>query len=92
MKRIVVKSGASFSLQMHHHCDQHWIVVKGMAKVTNGDNIFLLEENQSTYISIGERHRLENPVKTDSEMIEVQSGDHLGDDDIVHFEDTYGRS
>jgi mannose-1-phosphate guanylyltransferase/mannose-6-phosphate isomerase len=92
VKRIAVKPGASLSLQMHHHRAEHWIVVKGTAKVTNGDQIFLLEENQSTYIPIGVKHRLENPGKADLEMIEVQSGGYLGEDDIVRFEDTYGRS
>jgi len=92
VKRIAVKPGASLSLQMHHHRAEHWIVVKGAAKVTNGEDIFLLEENQSTYIPIGAKHRLENPGKTDLEMIEVQSGSYLGEDDIVRFEDTYGRS
>jgi mannose-1-phosphate guanylyltransferase/mannose-6-phosphate isomerase len=92
VKRIAVKPGASLSLQMHHHRAEHWIVVKGTAKVTNGDQVFLLEENQSTYIPIGAKHRLENPGKNDLEMIEVQSGGYLGEDDIVRFEDTYGRS
>jgi mannose-1-phosphate guanylyltransferase/mannose-6-phosphate isomerase len=76
---------------MHQHRAEHWIVVKGTAKVTNGDQVFFLEENQSTYIPIGAKHRLENPGKTDLEMIEVQSGGYLGEDDIVRFEDTYGR-
>jgi mannose-1-phosphate guanylyltransferase/mannose-6-phosphate isomerase len=92
VKRITVKPGASLSLQMHQHRAEHWIVVKGTAKVTNGERVFLLEENQSTYIPIGVKHRLENPGKTDLEMIEVQSGGYLGEDDIVRFEDTYGRS
>jgi mannose-1-phosphate guanylyltransferase/mannose-6-phosphate isomerase len=92
VKRIAVKPGASLSLQMHHHRAEHWIVVKGTAKVTNGDQVFLLEENQSTYIPVGTKHRLENPGKTDLEMIEVQSGGYLGEDDIVRFEDTYGRN
>lgn len=92
VKRIAVKPGASLSLQMHHHRAEHWIVVSGTAKVTNGEEVFLLEENQSTYIPIGTKHRLENPGKTDLEMIEVQSGSYLGEDDIVRFEDTYGRS
>ncbi len=92
VKRITVKPQASLSLQMHHHRAEHWIVVKGTAKVTNGDSIFLLEENQSTYIPIGAKHRLENPGETDLEMIEVQSGSYLGEDDIVRFEDSYGRS
>jgi mannose-1-phosphate guanylyltransferase/mannose-6-phosphate isomerase len=91
VKRINVKPGASLSLQMHNHRAEHWIVVKGTAKVTNGDQVFLLEENQSTYIPIGTKHRLENPGKTNLEMIEVQSGSYLGEDDIVRFEDTYGR-
>jgi len=91
VKRIAVKPGASLSLQMHHHRAEHWIVVKGTAKVTNGENIFMLEENQSTYIPIGAKHRLENPGKTDLEMIEVQSGAYLGEDDIIRFEDVYGR-
>lgn len=92
VKHIAVKSGASLSLQMHHRRAEHWIVVKGTAKVTNGENVFLLEENQSTYIPVGVKHRLENPGKTDLEMIEVQSGSYLGEDDIVRFDDTYGRS
>ncbi len=92
VKRIAVKPGASLSLQMHHHRAEHWIVVKGTAKVTNGEEVFLLIENQSTYIPIGVKHRLENPGDSDLEMIEVQSGGYLGEDDIVRFEDTYGRS
>ncbi len=92
VKRIVVKPGASLSMQMHNHRAEHWIVVKGLARVTNGENIFLLEENQSTYIPIGVKHRLENPGKTFVEIIEVQSGSYLGEDDIVRFEDTYGRT
>lgn len=92
VKRIVVKPGASLSLQIHRHRAEHWIVVKGTAKVTNGDKTFLLEENESTYIPIGTKHRLENPKKTDLEMIEIQSGDYLGEDDIERFEDSYGRS
>jgi mannose-1-phosphate guanylyltransferase/mannose-6-phosphate isomerase len=92
VKRIAVKPGASLSLQMHHHRAEHWIVVKGTAKVTNDADVFLLEENQSTYIPIGAKHRLENPGKTDLEMIEVQSGGYLGEDDIVRFEDVYGRT
>ncbi len=91
VKRIAVKPGASLSLQMHHHRAEHWIVVKGAAKVTNGNHIFLLEENQSTYIPIGAKHRLENPGETDLEMIEVQSGSYLGEDDIVRYKDDYGR-
>jgi mannose-1-phosphate guanylyltransferase/mannose-6-phosphate isomerase len=92
VKRIVVKPGAQLSLQMHHHRAEHWIVVKGTAKVTRGDEVFLLSENQSTYIPIGEKHRLENPGQLPLEIIEVQSGAYLGEDDIVRFEDKYGRS
>ena len=92
VKRIAVKPGAGLSLQMHHHRAEHWIVVKGTAKVTNGEDVFLLEENQSTYIPIEAKHRLENPGKTDLEIIEVQTGSYLGEDDIVRFEDPYGRA
>lgn len=92
VKRITVRPGASLSLQLHHHRAEHWIVVKGRAKVTNGDKVFFLEENQSTYIPIEAKHRLENAGSIDLEMIEVQSGNYLGEDDIVRFEDTYGRS
>ncbi len=91
VKRIVVKPGAALSLQMHHHRAEHWIVVKGTARVTCGDKVFLLSENQSTYIPIGETHRLENPGAIPLELIEVQSGGYLGEDDIVRFEDRYGR-
>jgi mannose-1-phosphate guanylyltransferase/mannose-6-phosphate isomerase len=91
VKRITVHPGAKLSLQKHHHRAEHWIVVSGTALVTKGNETFLLTENQSTYIPIGETHRLENPGKTDLEMIEVQSGSYLGEDDIVRFEDTYGR-
>jgi mannose-1-phosphate guanylyltransferase / mannose-6-phosphate isomerase len=92
VKRIVVKPGGVLSLQMHHHRAEHWIVVKGTARVTRGTETFLLCENQSTYIPLGEVHRLENPGKTPLAMIEVQSGSYLGEDDIVRFEDTYGRT
>ncbi len=92
VKRICVKAGASLSLQFHHHRAEHWIVVKGLARVTNGDQVFLLKENESTYIPIGAKHRLENPGQVDLEMIEVQSGSYLGEDDIVRIEDSYGRS
>jgi len=92
VKRIQVKPGASLSLQMHHHRAEHWIVVKGTAEITNGDQVILLTENQSTYIPQGQVHRLTNPGKTPLEIIEVQSGSYLGEDDIVRFEDTYGRS
>jgi mannose-1-phosphate guanylyltransferase/mannose-6-phosphate isomerase len=92
VKRIQVKPGASLSLQMHHHRAEHWIVVKGTAEITNGDKTLILTENQSTYIPQGQTHRLANPGKTPLEIIEVQSGGYLGEDDIVRFEDTYGRS
>jgi len=91
VKRIMVKPGASLSLQMHHHRAEHWIVVSGTAEVTNGDKVVLLTENQSTYIPLGQTHRLANPGKVPLEIIEVQSGSYLGEDDIVRFEDTYGR-
>jgi len=92
VKRIGVKPGASLSLQKHHHRAEHWIVVQGTAEVTKGNEVFLLSENQSTYIPIGEVHRLRNPGKLDLEMIEVQSGSYLGEDDIVRLEDNYGRN
>ncbi|MFT3763419.1 MAG: mannose-1-phosphate guanylyltransferase/mannose-6-phosphate isomerase [Pseudoxanthomonas sp.] len=92
VKRITVKPGAALSLQMHHHRAEHWIVVSGTAKVTRGDETLLLSENQSTYIPLGTTHRLENPGKVPLELIEVQSGSYLGEDDIVRFEDVYGRS
>jgi mannose-1-phosphate guanylyltransferase/mannose-6-phosphate isomerase len=91
VKRLTVKPGESLSLQMHHHRAEHWIVVSGTAKVTNDDQIFLLTENQSTYIPVGARHRLENPGTIPLEIIEVQSGSYLGEDDIVRFEDIYKR-
>ncbi|MFT3734324.1 MAG: mannose-1-phosphate guanylyltransferase/mannose-6-phosphate isomerase [Rhodocyclaceae bacterium] len=92
VKRIVVNPGAKLSLQMHHHRAEHWIVVSGTAEVTNGDKVLLLSENQSTYIPLGTTHRLANPGKVPLEIIEVQSGSYLGEDDIVRFEDTYGRT
>ncbi len=92
VKRIMVKPGASLSLQMHHHRAEHWIVVSGTAEITNGDKTLLLTENQSTYIPLGQTHRLANPGKVDLEIVEVQSGSYLGEDDIVRFEDTYGRT
>src|SRR5450830_330379 len=92
VKRISVKPGAQLSLQMHHHRAEHWIVVKGTAEVTCGDQVTLLSENQSTYIPLGQKHRLRNPGTIALEIIEVQSGSYLGEDDIVRFEDTYGRS
>ena len=91
VKRITVKPGGTLSLQMHHHRAEHWIVVSGTAKVTRGDEVLLLCENQSTYIPLGVKHRLENPGKVPLELIEVQSGSYLGEDDIVRFEDAYGR-
>ncbi|WP_299585358.1 mannose-1-phosphate guanylyltransferase/mannose-6-phosphate isomerase [uncultured Microbulbifer sp.] len=91
MKRIEVKPGASLSLQMHHHRSEHWIVVRGTAKVVNGEKDILLRTNESTYIPAGHKHRLENPGIISLVMIEVQSGEYLGEDDIVRFEDSYGR-
>ncbi|MDT3485992.1 mannose-1-phosphate guanylyltransferase/mannose-6-phosphate isomerase [Stenotrophomonas maltophilia] len=92
VKRITVKPGGTLSLQMHHHRAEHWIVVSGTAEVTRGNEVILLSENQSTYIPLGVTHRLRNPGKLPLELIEVQSGSYLGEDDIVRFEDTYGRS
>jgi mannose-1-phosphate guanylyltransferase/mannose-6-phosphate isomerase len=92
VKRIMVKPGASLSLQMHHHRAEHWVVVKGTAEVTCGERKLLVTENQSTYIPLGEKHRLANPGAIPLEIIEVQSGSYLGEDDIVRFEDTYGRA
>lgn len=92
VKRIVVNPGASLSLQMHHHRAEHWVVVKGTAEVTNGDKVQLLTENESTFIPLGKVHRLANPGKLPLEIIEVQSGSYLGEDDIVRFEDSYGRT
>jgi mannose-1-phosphate guanylyltransferase len=92
IKRIVVKPGASLSLQLHHHRSEHWIVVSGLAKVVNGDREQFVAINQSTYIPAGHKHRLENPGVIDLVMIEVQSGEYLGEDDIVRFEDIYGRT
>lgn len=91
VKRITVKPGATLSLQMHHHRAEHWIVVSGTAEVTRGDEVLLLTENQSTYIPLGVTHRLRNPGKLPLELIEVQSGSYLGEDDIVRFDDAYGR-
>jgi len=92
VKRIVVKAGEKLSVQMHHHRAEHWIVVSGTANVTKGDETFMVSENQSTYIPIGEIHALENPGTIPLEIIEVQSGSYLGEDDIVRFDDRYGRS
>lgn len=91
VKRITVNPGQSLSLQMHHHRAEHWVVVTGTARVTRGDEVFLLSENESTFIPTGTRHRLENPGKISLELIEVQSGSYLGEDDIIRFEDSYGR-
>jgi len=91
VKRIIVNPGATLSLQMHHHRAEHWIVVRGTAKVTRGDATYLVSENESTFIPLGTKHRLENPGRVPLEMIEVQSGSYLGEDDIVRFEDVYGR-
>jgi mannose-1-phosphate guanylyltransferase/mannose-6-phosphate isomerase len=92
VKRIRVKPGEKLSLQMHHHRAEHWIVVRGTAKVVLGETERLLSENQSIYIPVGEKHSLENPGLVELELIEVQSGSYLGEDDIVRFEDRYGRS
>ncbi len=91
VKRIVVKPGAALSLQMHHHRAEHWVVVKGSARVRKGDEVFMLEENQSTFIPLGVKHRLENPGPIPLEIIEIQSGNYLGEDDIIRFGDAYGR-
>jgi len=91
VKRLVVNPGGVLSLQMHHHRAEHWVVVSGTARITRGEESFLLEENQSTYIPIGVRHRIDNPGKIPVHIIEVQSGGYLGEDDIVRFEDQYGR-
>ncbi|QIY41083.1 cupin domain-containing protein [Burkholderia cenocepacia] len=91
VKRIIVNPGSSLSLQMHHHRAEHWVVVRGTARVFNGDQVILLSENQSTYIPLGVTHRLQNPGKIPLELIEVQSGSYLGEDDIVRLDDNYGR-
>ena len=91
VKRITVKPGASLSLQMHHHRAEHWIVVSGTAIVQRGEEEMLVSENQSVYIPLGAKHRLTNPGKLMLELIEVQSGSYLGEDDIVRFEDVFGR-
>jgi mannose-1-phosphate guanylyltransferase/mannose-6-phosphate isomerase len=92
VKRLCVKPGGRLSLQMHHHRAEHWVVVKGTARVTRGEDVFLLGENESTYIPMGTRHRLENPGRVMLEVVEVQSGSYLGEDDIMRFDDVYGRS
>lgn len=92
VKRITVKPGAKLSVQMHHHRAEHWIVVSGTARVTNGGKIFFFNKNESTYIPVGVIHSLENPEKNILELIEVQAGSYLGKDDIVRFKDVYGRT
>lgn len=92
VKRIVVNPGAQLSLQMHHHRAEHWVIVTGTARVTRGDEVVLLSENESTYIPLGVKHRLENPGTIPLEIIEVQSGSYLGEDDIVRYDDQYGRN
>jgi mannose-1-phosphate guanylyltransferase/mannose-6-phosphate isomerase len=92
VKRIMVNPGASLSLQKHQHRAEHWIVVNGSAEITNGNTVMFLAENQSTFIPMGEVHRLANPGSIPLEIIEVQSGLYLGEDDIVRFEDAYGRA
>jgi len=92
VKRIVVKPGAALSLQLHHKRAEHWIVVQGVATVTCGEDVFDLKQNESTYIPVGTKHRLENRTAADVTLIEVQCGAYLGEDDIVRFEDVYGRT
>jgi mannose-1-phosphate guanylyltransferase/mannose-6-phosphate isomerase len=91
VKSLKVKPEGQLSLQLHHHRAEHWIVVSGTARITRGEEVFLLEENQSTYIPLGVKHRIENPGKIPLHIIEVQSGAYLGEDDIVRFKDRYGR-
>jgi mannose-1-phosphate guanylyltransferase/mannose-6-phosphate isomerase len=91
VKRLVIRPGGALSLQMHHHRAEHWVVVSGTASITRGEETFLLEENQSTYIPVGVRHRIENPGRIPLHIIEVQTGGYFGEDDIVRFEDRYGR-
>jgi mannose-1-phosphate guanylyltransferase len=91
IKRIEVRPGRSLSLQMHHHRSEHWVVVSGMARITNGDSEVFVRTNESTYIPAGQKHRLQNPGMVDLVIIEVQSGEYLGEDDILRFEDAYGR-
>jgi mannose-1-phosphate guanylyltransferase/mannose-6-phosphate isomerase len=91
VKRIIVNPGAELSLQIHYHRAEHWIVVRGTARVTRGEQTYLLTENQSTYIPLGVRHRLANPGRVPLEIVEVQSGAYLGEDDIVRLQDSYGR-
>ena len=91
VKRLVVNPGATLSLQMHHHRAEHWIVVSGTAEITCDERVFFLSENQSTFIPVGAKHRISNPGRVPLHIIEVQSGSYLGEDDIVRFEDNYGR-
>jgi mannose-1-phosphate guanylyltransferase len=91
IKRLEVKPGAALSLQMHHHRSEHWIVVSGTATIVNGDREIMLQTNESTYIPAGHKHRLVNPGVIDLVIVEVQSGQYLGEDDIVRFSDIYGR-
>jgi mannose-1-phosphate guanylyltransferase/mannose-6-phosphate isomerase len=91
VKRLTVKPGGVLSLQMHHHRAEHWIVVSGTARITCNERIFILSENESTFIPVGSQHRIENPGKMPLHIIEVQSGSYLGEDDIVRLEDNYGR-
>ena len=91
VKRIVVKPGAALSLQSHHHRAEHWIVVSGTARVTIGDEVKLVSENESVYVPLGAVHRMENPGKVDMVLIEVQTGSYLGEDDIIRYEDVYAR-
>ena len=92
VKRIIVKPGSALSLQKHYHRAEHWVVVKGTARITVDQDVVILREDQSTYIPIGTRHRLENPGKIPLELIEVQTGSYLGEDDIERFDDKYGRA
>jgi mannose-1-phosphate guanylyltransferase / mannose-6-phosphate isomerase len=92
VKRIMVKPGGRLSLQLHHHRSEHWVIVRGTAQVTVGNHVKTVHENESVYIPIGAPHRLENPGKIDLELIEVQTGSYLGEDDIVRIEDDYRRS
>jgi mannose-1-phosphate guanylyltransferase/mannose-6-phosphate isomerase len=92
VKRITVKPGAALSLQKHHHRAEHWVIVSGTAEVTRNDEVFLVAENESTFLPLGAVHRLRNPGKVPLELIEVQSGSYLGEDDIVRLEDVYGRA
>jgi len=91
IKRITVNPGVQLSLQMHHHRSEHWVVVKGTARVTRGEDVFLVLENESTYIPCGEKHRLENPGVIPLELIEVQNGSYLGEGDIIRIDDDFGR-